>query len=74
MATKPARKKATKRRKSAVSGPPKTKKFGDKRYTHQTCGTKSAMQKKAATHRKKGKNKTARVVKNGKGYCLYTRG
>ena len=68
-------KKKPTRRKKAISGTPsKTKTIGGKRYTHKTCGTKAAMKKRAENHRKKGKNKTARVVKNGSKYCLYTRG
>lgn len=74
MATK-ARKKTTTRRKSAVSGTPKkTVTLGGKRFTHKMCGTKASMAAKAKIHRTKGKNKLARVVKNGSKYCLYTRG
>jgi hypothetical protein len=69
------KKKTTTRRKAAVSGTPKkTLTIAGKRYTHKVCGSKTEMAKRATTHRAKGASKTARVVKNGTKYCLYTRG
>lgn len=52
-----------------------TKKLGGKVYKKKSCHTsKTAATKAAKTHRAKGKKARARVVKNGSGYCVYTRG
>jgi len=61
-----------KRRKSAkVSGPKKTVKIGGLTYRHKQCSTtKTAAKAAAARHRKNGG--TARVLKNGKKFCVYT--
>jgi hypothetical protein len=63
-----------KRKRSAVSGLPATKKIGKKTYTKSSCAkTKVAANSKAKAARKSGK--AARVVKNpAGGYCLFTAG
>lgn len=64
-------------KKKAAKPLPKTKMIDGKRYTKKSCGsTKAAAKKTAETHRAKGKNKYARVLKDpvtGK-FCTFTRG
>ncbi len=51
------------------------KKIGDKTYTLKARRkSKTEAKKLAESHRKKGKGKLARVVKDGCGYCIMTRG
>lgn len=62
--TAPKVKKVTK----SVTGPPKTKKFGDKQYSLSSCSnTKAGATKVAEEARSKGK--LARIVDG----CVYTR-
>lgn len=65
--------KTRKRRKKARVGAKKTRVFGGKRYTHNSCSrTKTDAKKRAKRLRDKGKK--ARVVKIGSKHCVYTRG
>lgn len=57
--------------KKATTGPKKTVKIAGRTYRHKQCSTtKTAAKKAAESHRKNGG--TARVLKNGKMYCVYT--
>lgn len=71
---KPGASKAPKRKRvSAAAGPKKRIAIAGKFYTHDSCTkTKTAATHLAASKRKAGK--LARVVSNGKMFCVYTRG
>jgi len=69
---KAAAKPKAKKRVSALEGPPKTKKIAGTVFKHDSCYfTKTAAAKHAETER--GKGKAARVLKVGRGHCVYTR-
>lgn len=64
-------KKATRRRSGKVSGPKKTVKLNGVNYQHVSCSTKKSTAAKAAEAVRKKQGRLARVVKNGKMYCVY---
>ena len=66
---------AKKKAKAKCPSKGSTKTIGGKRFSlKQRSTSKSAAKKAAKAHRAKGKNKNARVVKDGCGYAVYTRG
>lgn len=72
---KSTRKKSTRRGRKSTGVAAMKKKIGGETFTKKGCSsTKSAAQKMAENHRAKGKRAKARVVKTGKGYCVYTKG
>ena len=69
---KAAAKPKAKKRVSALEGPPKTKKIAGTVFKHDSCYFSKAAASRHANEQRADK-KAARVLKVGKGYCVYTR-
>ncbi|MEZ4925570.1 MAG: hypothetical protein R3A50_04790 [Saprospiraceae bacterium] len=64
---------ASKKRKAKVSASPTTVKIGGQKFSKASCHSKKTDAKKRAESVRSNGSR-ARVIKNGKAYCVYTGG